>query len=323
MKKRNYVYVLILSMFVMLFGTVVHAEENPAFGSLNATYKDWLQQIYTLCSQENYAVAQTYDGSPTAKALVADMKAAGVPVYYCIFDGTIDTGKGVGVYQFEDGSYYFYYGDYVNGLRHGQGTYFVDYNMEDPTGIYYYCYRGAWANDKPNGKGTIRDVREEVFGNCIVTIEGTYTDGLENGTMTKSYFDGIEPCYYVWNSQMGIPQFTTVTSADKVSALNEIYGTNDVNPNLMPIQVYDVNGMPTVMYVESTTKSIYEYNEYGERYIDFALRETEPGQSIYAMQIKYHDYDGAENIVYPYEEPYYSWWYVYADRKLGVSTFTK
>lgn len=325
MKKMKHFYSLILVISVLMIGTVVHAEENPIFGDLNTIYKDWLQQVYVACAANNYAVAQTFDGSDMSEALVSDMNAAGLQSYYCIFDGTADTGKGVGVYITSTG-YYFYYGDYVNGLRQGTGVLFYDYSIEDPLGIHYYSYTGTWSNDKPNGTGTVRFSTQGDLGYYIVIRTGNYKDGLENGIMVQYSYDGVEFGYFTWSSAMGTPKFTTVTFADVDRALLEIYESNifDSGYQMMPIQVFDLQGNPIVGTVSCYTETPNDYYEYGTTYAEYAKELVGEGKEIIALQAQYHYYDEYENTVYPidYDGYYYYWWYT-VGTKMGVFGFTE
>ena len=73
-------------------------------------------------------------------------------------------------------SYYFYYGDYVNGERKGNGTEFIAYIFADTTG--YYVFNGEWNDDAPNGEGIVTEIN--VFCD-YVRKSGTLIDGLWDG----------------------------------------------------------------------------------------------------------------------------------------------
>ena len=86
------------------------------------------------------------------------------------------TGTGVGIYlfdnEFNDVNYYFYYGDFVNGIRDGNGSIFkkIDYT-------YKYIFTGKWQNDAPNGTGYVYfDTDYD-----SITVNGELVDGLWNG----------------------------------------------------------------------------------------------------------------------------------------------
>lgn len=91
-------------------------------------------------------------------------------------------GKGVAVY--ENG--YFYYGDYVDDLRSGQGIY-VRAVYSESSSIGSYIFEGTFENDKPNGTGTATsNYYKDKIGSSGLSkqvISGEYLDGYENGTM--------------------------------------------------------------------------------------------------------------------------------------------
>lgn len=92
------------------------------------------------------------------------------------------SGKGIAVYA--DG--YFYYGDYADDVRSGEGIYLRAVYAESSS-IGSYVFEGTFANDKPNGNGTATsNFYKDKIGESGLTkqvITGEYTDGFENGTM--------------------------------------------------------------------------------------------------------------------------------------------
>jgi len=95
--------------------------------------------------------------------------------------GTAKSGKGVGIYRIQDG-YFVYYGDYADNVRGGQGMWL--YVWSDSFGNYDNMFEGQWAGDKPNGNG--KEEYRYIGGNdiSVTVIQGTYENGLENGTIT-------------------------------------------------------------------------------------------------------------------------------------------
>lgn len=123
--------------------------------------------------------------------------------YY--YNGDVDSegkphGKGLAIY--EDNSYY--YGDWVNGVRSGEGTWFKFYigkkNKTNAMGKYMaHSYAGAWTDDLPNGQGAEHydvdisklKVRERILQNVV----GNFTGGLYDGEMyanTVDYTGNVE-----------------------------------------------------------------------------------------------------------------------------------
>lgn len=109
-------------------------------------------------------------------------------------------GKGLAIY--ENNSYY--YGDWVNGVRSGQGTWYRFYigkkNKTNSMGKYIaHSYAGEWKNDLPCGQGAEHyevdqsklKVRERILQNVV----GNFTDGLYDGEMyanTVDYTGNVE-----------------------------------------------------------------------------------------------------------------------------------
>lgn len=92
------------------------------------------------------------------------------------------SGKGLAVY--EDG--YYYYGDYADDMRNGNGIY-IRAVYSESSSIGSYIFEGEFSNDKPNGKGTATsnffNAKIDSSGLIKQVITGEYVDGLENGTM--------------------------------------------------------------------------------------------------------------------------------------------
>lgn len=104
-------------------------------------------------------------------------------------------GKGLAIY--EDNSYY--YGDWSDGVRSGNGRWFRFYINEksDRTAMGKYTshsYAGEWADDLPNGQGAEHydvDTSKVKGGEIIVqNVVGNFTDGLYDGEMFANTIDG-------------------------------------------------------------------------------------------------------------------------------------
>ena len=97
-------------------------------------------------------------------------------------------GKGLAIY--EDNSYY--YGDWVNGVRSGTGTWFRFYINEKSSrnamGKYMaHSYSGAWADNLPNGQGAehydVDTSRLKGDERLIQNVVGSFVDGLYDGEL--------------------------------------------------------------------------------------------------------------------------------------------
>ncbi len=112
-----------------------------------------------------------------------------------------DLGQGQCV-LFEDGNiaaaaypnYYFYFGEWVDGHRSGQGLWIRAYYDDDNTKDCYW-YLGTWANDLPNGSGTVREIigpakinrQPNKSYNVDVTSTGAFQNGLFHGTFNVTW----------------------------------------------------------------------------------------------------------------------------------------
>lgn len=104
-------------------------------------------------------------------------------------------GKGIAVYA--DNQYY--YGEWSNGLRSGEGSW-MHYHIQkanSKTDLYtYHQYTGQWANDLPEGEGSehyeydMSLLKENVGYNT--NLIGSYSKGLVHGEfyLTNIYSDG-------------------------------------------------------------------------------------------------------------------------------------
>lgn len=118
----------------------------------------------------------------------------------CYYYGDIDSnglpsGKGIAVYA--DNQYY--YGDWKNGVRSGNGTWihYHIHQVKNTTDLYtYHQYTGGWAEDLPEGEGSEHyDYNTELLKKGIgydTNLIGSYSKGLVHGEfyLTNIYSDG-------------------------------------------------------------------------------------------------------------------------------------
>lgn len=113
-------------------------------------------------------------------------------------------GKGIAMYI----NGYFYYGNFENNVRSGEGTW-MRAVYADSSAIGSYIFKGTWADDKPNGTGeaTSNFYKDKISANEMVKqiIKGEYKDGLENGSMNLSgATKGGASVNYTYKSEDGI-----------------------------------------------------------------------------------------------------------------------
>ena len=105
---------------------------------------------------------------------------------YYLGDYDVDGKReGYGVAVYENG--YFYYGQFHDNVRSGQGV-MMRASYSESSSIGSFIYDGEWADDKPNGNGVAKSnyFKDRISASDFATkeISGNYTNGLENGTMT-------------------------------------------------------------------------------------------------------------------------------------------
>lgn len=135
-----------------------------------------LVTVFDYMSVEDYDSMLEIYGSYEANAVSFLAEQEKKNYIYIPDDDGSHTGTGVGIYlfdnKFNDINYYFYYGDFVNGIRDGNGSVFkkIDYT-------YKYIFTGKWQNDAPNGAGYVYfDTDYD-----SITVNGELVDGLWNG----------------------------------------------------------------------------------------------------------------------------------------------
>ncbi len=109
-------------------------------------------------------------------------KVGDVGNYTYIFGGGT-TGKGIGYYSMEGCTCdEWYYGDYVDGKRSGNGGWYWATTGTDGNPA-YYNFEGEFADDAPNGYG----VQTNSYSGVKYVYSGTYINGLEHGTMSAEF----------------------------------------------------------------------------------------------------------------------------------------
>lgn len=169
-----------------------------------------LEELYTLFEKDDVEGAKALMRQDLYKELSSSISEG-----FCFFGE--DSGIGLAVYP----NNFYYYGQWENGKRNGQGTW-VCAVYEDGSDMESYVYEGAWRNNLPNGKGCIVRNRypdkiqlEPGHTTSVCTeITGTFSDGLYHGTI-----------YEVWNmNDGGIHQWTPITAVNGIYQVIEYEG---------------------------------------------------------------------------------------------------
>lgn len=154
-------------------------------------------------------------------------KVGGDGSYIYIFDGGT-TGLGIGYYSklgWFSGSWTgcWYLGDYADGLRSGNGSWYWLYGQNE--GLYVEIYEGEWAEDAPNGSGHVFAAKN---GTVIREEDVTLKDGLYHGTFEVERVDR-EGVSFTASYQMKEGKYVEVEVAD--------YVKDDIPEGYYPIYV--------------------------------------------------------------------------------------
>ena len=155
-----------------------------------------LKEMMTYWADNNQKALDDLANLDHYKAMSYSLRGTTDFYYY----GDVDaSGKpnGVGIAVYADNQYY--YGDWQNGQRSGNGTW-MHYHMHDKqnsTDLYtYHQYTGSWKNDLPEGEGSEHydynmELLEENKG-YNTNLIGSYAAGLIHGDfyLTNIYSDG-------------------------------------------------------------------------------------------------------------------------------------
>lgn len=145
---------------------------------IEAENRAFMQKVYDLMAAEDYEGMHEVDGSEEAGAFVERMESD--RYIYCPDDNDALSGTGAGVYTYGMGGYYFYYGDYVNNERKGNGVEF-----QNKSGDCYFVFTGEWSNDAPNGEG-----EEITVGGVSGNGNGMRYDTVTSGVLIDGLWDG-------------------------------------------------------------------------------------------------------------------------------------
>lgn len=150
-------------------------------------------------------------------------------------------GKGIAVYANDQ----YYYGEWVDGARSGNGTWVAFYPSYSRYVVTEHLYTGSWAADKPNGQGQEHfDYNVEYMNKQDFYLQnaiGNFKDGKYNGDMY-------------------------IISVDKDNNSTEWYG-KCTNGNWEQIinTTKDKNGKIPVLYEREDNKSYYYMTSEGSQ----------------------------------------------------------
>ncbi|MBQ6441759.1 MAG: hypothetical protein IJJ13_04105 [Lachnospiraceae bacterium] len=153
-------------------------ETDDAFG------QEYLAKVYPLMEQKNYEGLKKLTTSAEAQEVLNGMKEDVVTYQPDRTEQDI-SGTGVGLYRYHGKggvgtAYYYYFGDYDDGIRHGNGFTF------HPLDGGWERYEGNWESDVPQETFTKKETGLYNGEPYEATTTGNMTDGLENGDFKET-----------------------------------------------------------------------------------------------------------------------------------------
>ena len=170
------------------------------------------EEIFALMQGESY------------QALLSLQKYMGRPILRRYEEKTL------GIYRVDTAQYGYcmlYYGDYAEGVRSGEGSWYGYDNGNN------YASRGDWAEDMPNGAFEVKEWNSGLNESVVYRlVSGDVTDGLWDGAVLWA-FDNTDGTYQSWNCTFdkGMANVVAVEEHDGASRYvwseesNEGYGS--------------------------------------------------------------------------------------------------
>lgn len=206
----------IISEVVLLKTNKEYKDAVEILSSVKDIFQDdtEIQELLTICEQEDvfYQIVCGFEENDydiimelNENAEVVDLvKQLEKNRYFFFNDGDkeIKSGKALGIYPFEDGGVWFYYGDLVDGKREGQGRWFAENLTNDEKS--YWLYEGQWENDYPNGAGMYQTFFEDNI--TQVVYEGNFLNGKIDGECSEKFSADNDWIYVNFKAKNGIPE---------------------------------------------------------------------------------------------------------------------
>ena len=160
---------------------------------LNTSYKEFSEKLINQINKGEWDQAYSdiradlFSAFGSYRNIITTVAAKGSN-YLPLISESDDQGKKLGLY-YVDGLYYFYYGDYQDATRSGNGIWITVVNkLTDETYRNYRC-ECEWANDVPNGEFTEYEATKYEGAEAVVnrTTSGTTDLGLYSGRISYKY----------------------------------------------------------------------------------------------------------------------------------------
>jgi hypothetical protein len=161
-----------------------HAVFKDVYHKVDYNVDEQLKELSGYWSQGNTEAVRDLVHLERFEAMSYSLNGSNNFYYYGEMDSeSLPNGTGVAVYANDQ----YYYGQWVNGKRSGDGTWFSFYPSYSSYVVTEHMYTGQWADDKPNGKGQEHyDYNPEHMNTADIYLQniiGVFTDGMYNGSM--------------------------------------------------------------------------------------------------------------------------------------------
>ncbi|MBP3199599.1 MAG: hypothetical protein J6N21_21735 [Butyrivibrio sp.] len=176
-----------------------------------------MQELLTYASENNQEAIRDLAHLERFEAMSFSLEGKD-DFYYAGETDSDGLPNGFGVAAYANDQYY--YGEWKNGVRSGQGTWISFYPQYNSYVVKEHMYSGEWDGDLPNGNGQEHyDYNYEYMNNADIYLQnaiGNFKDGLYNGEMYIITVDlNGETKEWIGNCNSGTWQKVSETDKDK------------------------------------------------------------------------------------------------------------
>lgn len=169
------------------FGALL--EQIKELEQIQEANNEYMKKVYELMETKNWTTLSNLDSREESQAFLDRVNEE--RYLYFPDQNNEQTGLGVGVYKYGT-SHYFYFGDYSNAERIGNGTSFERNNADG-----FNLFIGEWRNDAPNGMGELTQnyYTSDEYSYYNIVTKGNYTNGLSDGYMNCVLTEALAGSY--------------------------------------------------------------------------------------------------------------------------------
>ncbi len=160
------------------------AEIRDVYKKLSIDVEAQMNEMASYWSQGNMDAVRDLGNLDRFEAMSYKLNGTTDFFYYGDVDASgVPNGKGLACYANDQ----YYYGDFVNGVRSGEGCWISFYPEYDQNVVKEHMYSGKWSGDLPNGEGQEHyDYDQNYMNDKDIYVQnaiGSFKDGLYNGRM--------------------------------------------------------------------------------------------------------------------------------------------